>query len=234
MPKIPGSRFMPAPIHIDFFSQKGLDMLYGLCYPYGMPNMKLELVQKYFTAPEVRRKLGLSRWQLDLRINRGILPRPTYTDPETNIRYFDENWVKAAQLILASSIRAMDQQPRLDDQQSIKDWTVGQRLARILLGQAVAEDPPVVDENGLWRELKTILSERELLVLELRFGRKTGTVMTLHDVGKILPRLDGRGVGVAKERVRQLEAAALEKLNYPEHRGQLSKYIEEGVGAESK
>jgi hypothetical protein len=71
-----------------------------------MPNTKLELAYKYFTAPQVRQKLGLSRFQLDLRIDKGILPRPTYTDRKTNIRYFDQNWLKAAQLILANSIRA--------------------------------------------------------------------------------------------------------------------------------
>jgi hypothetical protein len=71
-----------------------------------MPNTKLELAYKYLTAPQVRQKLGLSRFQLDLRIKRGILPAPAANDRETGVRYFDENWVKAAQLILANSIRA--------------------------------------------------------------------------------------------------------------------------------
>jgi hypothetical protein len=65
-----------------------------------MPNPKLELTYRYFTAPQVRQELGLSRFQLDLRIKKRILPAPTYTDPDTQIRYFDENWLRAAQLIL--------------------------------------------------------------------------------------------------------------------------------------
>ena len=64
-----------------------------------MPNPKLELGFKYLTAPQVRKRLGLSRFQLDIRIERGILPQPTYVD-ETAVRYFDENWVRVAQAIL--------------------------------------------------------------------------------------------------------------------------------------
>jgi len=68
-----------------------------------MPNPKLELTFRYFTAPYIQKELGLSRFQLRRRIQRGILPVPTYTDPETQIRYFDENWLRAAQLILAGA-----------------------------------------------------------------------------------------------------------------------------------
>jgi len=64
-----------------------------------MPNPKLELGFKYLTAPQVRKRLGLSRFQLDIRIERGILPQPIYVD-ETGVRYFDENWVRIAQAIL--------------------------------------------------------------------------------------------------------------------------------------
>jgi len=67
-----------------------------------MPNRKVELAIKYLTAPQVRKRLGLSRYQLDLRIERGVLPRPTYTDV-SGVRYFDEGWVKQAQAILANS-----------------------------------------------------------------------------------------------------------------------------------
>jgi len=67
-----------------------------------MPTPKLQLAIKYFTAPQVRKRLGLSRFQFDHRIELGIFPRPTYID-ETggmSVRYFDENWVRIAQAIL--------------------------------------------------------------------------------------------------------------------------------------
>ena len=70
-----------------------------------MPTPKLELALKYLTATQARKRLGLSRFQLDIRIERGIFPKPTYVD-ETGIqsvRYFDENWVRIAQAILESA-----------------------------------------------------------------------------------------------------------------------------------
>lgn len=70
-----------------------------------MPTPKLELAAKYLTSNQARKRLGLSLFQLNLRIDRGIFPRPTYID-ETGIqrvRYFDENWVRIARDILESS-----------------------------------------------------------------------------------------------------------------------------------
>jgi len=67
-----------------------------------MPNRKVELTFKYQTASQVRKRLGLSRFQFDVRLKRGIFPRPTFTDV-TGVRYFDESWVKIAQSILDAS-----------------------------------------------------------------------------------------------------------------------------------
>jgi len=66
-----------------------------------MPTPKLELSAKYMTAPEVRHKLGLSRYQMDIRIERGILPAPPLVDA-AGVRYFDEHWLRTARAILAS------------------------------------------------------------------------------------------------------------------------------------
>jgi len=70
-----------------------------------MPTPKVELAIKYLTATQVRKRLGLSRYQLDLRIERGVFPKPTYIDNtgKQYVRYFDEDWVKQAQAILANS-----------------------------------------------------------------------------------------------------------------------------------
>lgn len=43
--------------------------------------------------------LGLSRFQLDVRIRRGILPAPTLVD-STGVRFFDKDWVDKAKAIL--------------------------------------------------------------------------------------------------------------------------------------
>ncbi|GAI18931.1 unnamed protein product, partial [marine sediment metagenome] len=60
-----------------------------------MPTPKLELAHKYLTAPQVRKALGLSRFQLDIRIERDILPQPSLVDT-TGVRYFDEQWLRTA------------------------------------------------------------------------------------------------------------------------------------------
>ena len=67
-----------------------------------MPTPKLELGFKYLTAPQARKRLGLSRFQFDIRIERGILPHPTHVDETCSpiMRYFDENWVRLAKAIL--------------------------------------------------------------------------------------------------------------------------------------
>jgi len=72
-----------------------------------MPTPKLKLAFKYLTATQVRKRLGLSRFQFDHRIELGIFPQPTYTD-ETGVqrvRYFDEDWVRTAQAILDDMVR---------------------------------------------------------------------------------------------------------------------------------
>ena len=72
-----------------------------------MPTPKLKLALKYLTAPQARKRLGLSRFQFDHRVELGVFPKPTLVD-ETGIqcvRYFDENWVKIAQAILDNAVK---------------------------------------------------------------------------------------------------------------------------------
>ncbi len=60
------------------------------------------------------------------------------------------------------------------------------------------------------------LSEREIKVLELRFGLENGKVYTLEEVSKIF--------GVTRERIRQIENQALVKLRKPHHLVHLEDY----------
>jgi len=64
----------------------------------------LELTFKYFTASQARKRLGLSRYQFDVRLNRGILPQPTFVDV-TRVRYFDEQWLRTAIAILDNAVQ---------------------------------------------------------------------------------------------------------------------------------
>ncbi len=54
------------------------------------------------------------------------------------------------------------------------------------------------------QEIISELSQREQKILEMRFGLKDGVTHTLEEVGKVF--------GVTRERIRQIEAKALEKI----------------------
>ena len=60
-------------------------------------------------------------------------------------------------------------------------------------------------ESTMLQQLLGQIDEREATILRLRFGLDEGEAMTLKDIG--------RRVGLTRERVRQIEAGALRKLN---------------------
>jgi RNA polymerase primary sigma factor len=76
------------------------------------------------------------------------------------------------------------------------------------------EDAPTVEETLARRQLQesvhdvmaSVLSPRERQVLRLRFGLDGGQVRTLKQVAE--------GIGVTRERVRQIQARALRRLRY--------------------
>ncbi|MBI2035656.1 MAG: sigma-70 family RNA polymerase sigma factor [Candidatus Liptonbacteria bacterium] len=73
--------------------------------------------------------------------------------------------------------------------------------------------PPQAASNALLKdkigEIIGTLSDREQKILAMRFGLEDGVQHTLEEVGKVF--------GVTRERIRQIEAKALEKIRQHEH-----------------
>ena len=67
-------------------------------------------------------------------------------------------------------------------------------------------------------EVLGTLTEREQMVLTLRFGHEDGRARTLEEVGKEF--------NVTRERIRQIEAKALRKLRHPSRSRKLKDYLE--------
>ncbi|MFQ6033756.1 MAG: sigma-70 family RNA polymerase sigma factor, partial [Candidatus Bipolaricaulia bacterium] len=88
-----------------------------------------------------------------------------------------------------------------------------------LLGVEDPSPPEEIAKELLLSELEESLKElpeREQQILELRYGLKGQKSLTLEEIGKIL--------GISRERVRQLEEQALERLRDPLVRQRLLRY----------
>jgi len=66
------------------------------------------------------------------------------------------------------------------------------------------------------RDIINDLTDREMKILEMRFGLEDGVTHTLEEVGKVF--------SVTRERIRQIEAKALEKIRMHERASKLSDY----------
>ena len=67
-------------------------------------------------------------------------------------------------------------------------------------------------------EVLDTLTDREQLVLRLRFGLDDGRARTLEEVG--------RDFNVTRERIRQIEAKALRKLRHPSRSKKLKDFLD--------
>src|SRR5207247_960257 len=85
------------------------------------------------------------------------------------------------------------------------------------------DDDPLHDthQQALKRRIESVLSElshREREILRLRYGLADGYAYTLEEVGQIF--------SVTRERVRQIEAKAVRKLQQPEQTQALSSFLD--------
>jgi len=86
---------------------------------------------------------------------------------------------------------------------------------------STVQAPDDVVMHGLLRDdlenVMNTLTEREKIVLKLRFGLEDGHPRTLEEVGRVF--------NVTRERIRQIEAKALRKLKHPTRAKKLREYL---------
>ena len=95
------------------------------------------------------------------------------------------------------------------------------RVADFIQDQSADDPSDVTGQTLLKEKLRDAfksLTEREIRILEMRFGLVDGYSRTLEEIGNIYQ--------VTRERIRQLEAKALRKLRHPSRRWHLQGFLE--------
>jgi len=64
-----------------------------------MPRPRVGDYYRFMTSTDVRRKLGISEYQLNSRLAQGVFPAPTMVDSQ-GVRYFNEDWLRATREIM--------------------------------------------------------------------------------------------------------------------------------------
>jgi RNA polymerase nonessential primary-like sigma factor len=93
-------------------------------------------------------------------------------------------------------------------------------LVDLLETESASPEESLIHES-LHRDLHDLLADlttREREVIQMRYGFKDGTPYSLADIG--------RELDLSRERVRQIEAKALQKLRQPKRRNQVRDYFE--------
>ena len=69
---------------------------------HNMPGPRIVERYKYMTVPQAAKRIGLHQAKLRRRLKDELLPPPTYVN-EYGLKFFDEDWVTQARIILDNS-----------------------------------------------------------------------------------------------------------------------------------
>ena len=64
---------------------------------------------KYMTLTQAAKRVGLHPAKLRRRLRDGLLPAPTFVN-EYGLNFFDDDWLRKAQVILANSFEGQERQ----------------------------------------------------------------------------------------------------------------------------
>lgn len=152
------------------------------------------------TCEEIR-KFRKARWRLENETSEEV----TDEDIRQELGWDEKKYNRIKKIITQMNLvyldRTIDGGGKKD-----RDSTVGSFIADTTI-EPVAEQA----EFSMFREqgekiMKKVLTEKEILIIKDRFGWNTGgEKLTLEEVGK--------KIGVTRERIRQIEARAIRKLN---------------------
>ncbi len=70
-----------------------------------MAGPRISELYKYMTLPQAAKRLGIHPAKLRRRLKDGIFPVPTFVN-EYGLKFFDEEWIRKAKIILANSFEA--------------------------------------------------------------------------------------------------------------------------------
>ncbi len=139
----------------------------------------------------------VSRWKAtSMELNYRLGRQATSAEIAEELQLPENNWNVVRDTVLANSqpTHSMSEDSAATFADAIEDTRVKTPEAQILSAM----------EIGRMRELLDMLDTRESRILKLRFGLGSGEPMTLKAIGKRF--------GLTRERVRQMEQHALEKL----------------------
>jgi len=70
-----------------------------------MAGPRISELYKYMTLPQAAQRLGIHSAKLRRRLRDGIFPPPTFVN-EYGLKFFDEEWIRKAKVVLTNSFEA--------------------------------------------------------------------------------------------------------------------------------
>ena len=70
-----------------------------------MAGPRISELYKYMTLPQAAQRLGMHPAKLRRRLRDGIFPPPTFVN-EYGLKFFDEEWIRKAKVVLTNSFEA--------------------------------------------------------------------------------------------------------------------------------